>query len=123
LVIMTRVTKVINFIAIIHPSRAHWHWSGWPQISVLTHRGWSVHGRLCKVFLENGGLRLLKSWLRNAEEESCVAELRQIVFTCKKLPFDENVVRDSEIGKHIKRLLKLKSANHTDVVKSSYWTN
>jgi hypothetical protein len=73
-----------------------------------------------KVFVENGGLRLLKRWLRDAEEEICVAELMHIVFTCKKLALDEFVVRDSEIGKLIKRLLKFKSANHTDVVKSSY---
>lgn len=113
LVIMTRVTKVINFIAIIHPSRAR----------QVDHRALCLHivaealsEDCAKFFVENGGLRLLKRWLRNAEEENCLAELRQIVFTCKKLPFDENVVRDSEIGKHIKRLLKFKSANHSDVV-------
>jgi hypothetical protein len=61
-------------------------------------------------FVASGGMRLLKRWLKVAEEENCVDELTMIIAALMKLPFNEKVVKDTEIGKVIKRLLKYKGS-------------
>ena len=65
-------------------------------------------------FITFGGLRLLKRWIKVAEEEDCVDELRIIITLCKSLPFDAQAVKDTEIGKSIRRLLKFRS-NSTNI--------
>jgi len=61
----------------------------------------------------------LKRWLNLAEEEDLVDELKSLVALCKKLPFDGKSVKESEIGKTIKKLLKYKSVtNNVDGVAS-----
>lgn len=62
----------------------------------------------CKAFVDLGGFRLLKRWIRIAADENCADELNLIVNICKKLPFDEVIVRETEIGKSIKKLLKFR---------------
>jgi hypothetical protein len=61
-------------------------------------------------FITFGGLR----WIKVAEEEDCVDELRIIITLCKSLPFDAQAVKDTEIGKSIRRLLKFRS-NSTNI--------
>lgn len=81
-------------------------------------------------FITFGGLRLLKRWIKVAEDEDCVDELRIIVTLCKLLPFDGQALKDTEIGKSIRRLLKFKStatsieALYSDVRNlMQHWTN
>ena len=62
-------------------------------------------------FITFGGLRLLKRWIKVAEDEDCVDELRVIVNLCKVLPFDGQALKDTEIGKSIRRLLKFRSSS------------
>ena len=63
-----------------------------------------------KLFVLHGGLRLLKIWIKIAEEENNLHELIQLVRLCRKLPFDEKAVKETGgIGKSIKKLLKYKS--------------
>ena len=59
-----------------------------------------------KLFVLHGGLRLLKIWIKIAEEENNLHELIQLVRLCRKLPFDEKAVKETGgIGKSIKKLL------------------
>lgn len=58
------------------------------------------------AFVKYSGYRLLRRWLKAAEEEGRLEEIRLIVSVCRTLPFEANAVRDSEIGKAIKKLLK-----------------
>jgi hypothetical protein len=58
------------------------------------------------AFVKHSGYKLLRRWLKIAEEEGRLEELRLIVSVCKSLPFEATAVRDSEIGKAIKKLLK-----------------
>lgn len=81
-------------------------------------------------FITFGGLRLLKRWIKVAEDEDCVDELRVIVTLCKVLPFDGQALKDTEIGKSIRRLLKFRSDStnldllFTDVRNLiQHWTN
>ena len=81
-------------------------------------------------FITFGGLRLLKRWIKVAEDEDCVDELRVIVNLCKVLPFDGQALKDTEIGKSIRRLLKFRSIStnldllFTDVRNLiQHWTN
>ena len=81
-------------------------------------------------FITFGGLRLLKRWIKVAEDEDCVDELRVIVNLCKVLPFDGQALKDTEIGKSIRRLLKFRSSSpnldllFTDVRNlMQHWTN
>jgi hypothetical protein len=62
-----------------------------------------------KSFVEHGGFRVLKRWIKVAEDEECVDELRLAMKVLDRLPFLEAIVKESEIGKSIKRLLKFKS--------------
>jgi hypothetical protein len=84
-------------------------------------------------FVTNGGMRLLKRWIKIAEEENYIDELTKVMTTLMKLPFNEKVVKDTEIGKAIKKLLKLKGTpeNTSGVAKlhkevkalMEHWTN
>ena len=67
-----------------------------------------------KEFVMFGGFRLLRRWLREAEEEDSLFEMLAIIKLAAKLPFDSNSIKVSEIGKLIKRLQKYqpKHANH-----------
>jgi cell division septation protein DedD len=88
---MTRVTKMEHRALCLY---------------VLTN---SISLRSAQHFVKNGVFRLLKRWIKVAEEEDCVDELCTIVKLCKKLPFDTQIVKETEIGKAIKKLLKFKS--------------
>lgn len=68
-----------------------------------------------KEFVLFGGYRLLKRWLKSAEEEDHVEELKALVHICYKLPFDSNAAKHSEIGKAIKKLQKYQSKSGSDV--------
>ncbi|RYG94662.1 hypothetical protein EON65_57140, partial [archaeon] len=58
-------------------------------------------------FASFGGYRLMKKWLKRAEEEKVVPELRYLVQFLRKLPFDSSVIKSIELGKLIKRLQKI----------------
>lgn len=68
-----------------------------------------------KEFIAFGGYRLLKRWIKNAEDEDFVDELRLLVKLCLNLPFDSNAAKHSEIGKSIKKLQKHQSKSGHDV--------
>jgi hypothetical protein len=68
-----------------------------------------------KDFMRFGGLRIVKRWLRSAEESDNVHEMIALVDLCHKLPFDEVAIRDVGIGKVIKKLLKFQSSSGGDV--------
>jgi hypothetical protein len=71
---------------------------------------------LCeKHFTKFGGLRLIKRWIRLAEEDDNIAELVALVKLAKKLPFDEQAIREVGIAKIIKRLLKFESPSGSDL--------
>lgn len=57
-------------------------------------------------FVENGGFRILRRWMKLAEDNDNVEELRFILTVCENLPFVESAVRHAEIGKSIKRISK-----------------
>ena len=65
-----------------------------------------------RCFIESGGYRLLKKYIKLADEEDSVHELIMIVCICKALPFDAEIIKDSEIGKIINKLLKFKYKHH-----------
>jgi len=62
-----------------------------------------------KYFTAYGGFRLMKRWLKTAEEEDSVTELTTLVKLCKVLPFNETAIREVGIAKVIKKLLKFQS--------------
>ena len=66
-----------------------------------------------RCFIESGGYRLLKKYIKLADEEDSVHELIMIVGICKALPFDAEIIKDSEIGKVINKLLKFKYKHHS----------
>ena len=84
----------------------------------------------CKgKFVSFSGYKLLRRWIKIAEQDDCITELRMILKICKQLPFDSQAIKESEIGKIIKKLLKYKSYStdvtslHEDVRKLvQYWT-
>lgn len=59
-------------------------------------------------FIESGGFRLLKKYIKHADDDDSIYELITIVKICKVLPFDAEIVKNSEIGKVINKLLKFK---------------
>jgi hypothetical protein len=112
IIVMTRVVKVEHRALCLH---------------ILSN---CMESKCGQSFITFGGLRLLKRWIKVAEEEDCVNELRIIVNICKVLPFDGQAVKDTEIGKSIKKLLKFRS--HSTLIDSLYadvkslmqhWTN
>lgn len=112
IIVMTRVIKVEHRALCLH---------------ILSN---CMESKCGQSFITFGGLRLLKRWIKVAEEEDCVSELRIIVNLCKVLPFDGQAVKDTEIGKSIKKLLKFRS--HSTLIDSLYadvknlmqhWTN
>jgi hypothetical protein len=50
-----------------------------------------------------------------AEEQSFFAELIALIRLVKKLPFDNGAVKETEIGRAIKKLLKLGDASKTQL--------
>lgn len=68
-----------------------------------------------KDFTKFGGLRMVKRWLKIAEDADNVAEMISLVRLCKSLPFDEASIREVAIGKVIKKLLKFQSPSGGDV--------
>ena len=65
-----------------------------------------------RQFVVDGGFKILKRWVKQAEDEDNVEELRTIVILCKQLPFDKMAAKETQIGKDIKKLLKYKSPTH-----------
>lgn len=66
-------------------------------------------------FSKFGGLRIVKRWLRIAEENDRVPEMTVLVKLCNKLPFNELAVKEVGIGKIIRKLLKFQSPSGSDV--------
>jgi len=65
-----------------------------------------------KQFVSHGGLRLLKLWIKIAEEENNLHELIALVKLCRKLPFDEKAIKETGgLGKSIRKLLKFKHSS------------
>eukprot|EP01031_Cornospumella_fuschlensis_P043123 gene43123-52705_t len=58
-------------------------------------------------FANFGGYRLMKKWLKRADEEKVIPELRYLVQFLRKLPFDSSIIKSIELGKLIKRLQKI----------------
>ena len=88
----------------------------------MDHRALCIHilatklSNACeKEFTKFGGLRILKRWLRLAEEEDSIMEMTAVVKLCKKLPFDEAAIREVGIAKAIKKLLKYQSPSGGDL--------
>ena len=85
------------------------------KVSVVDHRFMALHMLLndttkdCQAhFVRCEGLRLLRRWMRLSQEEGRTELLRMCLALCRQLPFDENAVRRSEIGKAIKKASKHK---------------
>lgn len=66
-------------------------------------------------FSKFGGLRIVKRWLKLAEESDRIAEMTVLVKLCNKLPFNELAVKEVGIGKIIRKLLKFQSPSGGDV--------
>ena len=66
-------------------------------------------------FVQNGGYRILRRWLKNAEERDLVDEMSSILKICSILPFDTNAVKQSEIGKMIKKLQKFQLSKESTI--------
>lgn len=62
-------------------------------------------------FVQLGGYRVLRRWMKLAEEDENVDELQYMLSVCEKLPFDEKAVRQAEIGKAIKKLTKFQPSS------------
>eukprot|EP01038_Epipyxis_sp_PR26KG_P013376 gene13376-17936_t len=106
------------------------------RITKIDHRALCIHILLNNItkscenlFVRNGGYRLLKRWLIAAEDDDGVEELKMIVKLCKKLPFDVKAIKETEIGKVIKKLLKYKhdtlnTSSLTEEIKGlmAHWT-
>ena len=91
------------------------------RIKRSEHRGICIHiiatklNEQCeKDFTKNGGLRIIKRWLKTAEECDNITEIIALVKLCKKLPFDEVAIREVGIGKVIRKLLKFQSPSGGD---------
>jgi hypothetical protein len=93
IVVMTRIIKVEHRALCLH---------------ILSN---CISTKCGQSFIAFGGLRLLKRWIKVAEEEDCVDELTVIVTLCKRLPFDGEALKVTEIGKSIKKLLKFRSSS------------
>jgi hypothetical protein len=81
-------------------------------------------------FIKYGGFKILKRWIKLAEDDDNAEELILIMQLCKSLPFDAKAAKLSEIGKAIKKLLKFRSLSKVletlqKEVKSliNYWTD
>lgn len=70
---------------------------------------------LSQEFISLGGLRLLKKWLKAAEDMDHAEELRLIVTVLRTLPFDSQAIKTSEIGKTVKKLSKYVSRSGAKV--------
>ena len=90
-VVMTRVVKVDHRALCLH---------------ILLH---CMPTAAAKAFIPHGGMRLLKRWMLEAAEDERVDELCSILKLLQHLPFDLQAVKDTEIGKSVKKLRKLQS--------------
>lgn len=70
-----------------------------------------------KDFVQYGGLRLLRRWIKSAEELDHVDEMITMLTVCELLPFDAQAAKVSDIGKSIKRLSKFTSPSGKNVQK------
>ncbi len=61
------------------------------------------------LFVKYGGFRLLKDWLSDAEKDRYLHFIIAVIKLCRILPFDKAAIKQSEIGKIIKRLTKFES--------------
>ena len=92
------------------------------RVTKAEHRALCIHiissktTEQCKMdFTKFGGLRLVKRWLKTAEESDHITEMTALVKLCNKLPFDEVAIREIGIGKVIRKLLKFQSPSNGDV--------
>ena len=74
----------------------------------------SVTESALSSFCELGGLRVLRLWIDQSIECDEIEILRSIISLLSKIPFDMTYVKQSEIGKAIKKASKLTS-NERDV--------
>ncbi len=81
------------------------------RIKKVDHRALSLHilGNCladgCKhIFIEEGGLRILKQWIKLAQEQNCIKELKVILKLLIKLPFYLDHIKNSEIAGVFKQL-------------------
>jgi hypothetical protein len=79
-------------------------------------------------FVEDGGLRILKQWIKVAQEQTCINELKSILKLLKKLPPHMEQVKSSGIDSIFKTLKKWENgtlAKQVEAVKdawSAQWT-
>jgi exonuclease VII small subunit len=66
-------------------------------------------------FLRQGGLRLLPRLIQNALKEESVGELEAIVNLMRALPLDQSMLSFAGLGKSVRKLSKLKSAQRDTV--------
>ena len=92
------------------------------RVTKAEHRALCIHiisskttDQCKKDFTKFGGLRLVKRWLKTAEESDHITEMTALVKLCNKLPFDEVAIREIGIGKVIRKLLKFQSPSNGDV--------
>ena len=83
------------------------------RITKVDHRALCLHilqnciSEICQhTFIEEGGLRLLKQWIKVAQEQSCINELKSILKLLKKLPLHKDYVLSSGIDVMMKQLKK-----------------
>jgi len=75
------------------------------RITKVDHRALCLHilqnclSEVCQhAFIEEGGLRLLKQWIKVAQEQTCINELKSILKLLKKLPINKNLHLDHIIA-------------------------
>lgn len=64
---------------------------------------------LYNLFVSYGGYRILKDWLVDAEKDRYLHFMIAVIKLCRILPFDKAAIKQSEIGKIIKKLTKFES--------------
>jgi len=90
------------------------------RMTKVDHRALSLHilstslSEQCqKQFVLEGGYRLLRRWIKLAKDDDCIDELEAIVELLRKLPFHAIAATETEIGKSVKFLKKMKSQRST----------
>lgn len=75
-------------------------------IEIIRHH---IPEALHTMFVSYGGFRLLKDWLEDAEKDRHLHFLIAVIKLCRILPFDKLAIKQSEIGKMIRKLTRFES--------------